>query len=59
MYSNRTKQEVSKLKITEILAKAEELQANLTKLNDSELNRIMGYMEGMLAFKESTEEEVN
>ncbi len=40
------------MKSSEILAKVEELQKNLSKLSPYELNRIAGYVEGLITAKE-------
>lgn len=47
---------VEKLKTTEILLKAEELQVNLSKLTEYELNRIAGYVEGLISAKDLKKE---
>lgn len=47
---------MEKLKTTEILLKAEELQVNLSKLTEYELNRIAGYVEGLISAKDLKKE---
>lgn len=44
------------MKVSEILLKTEELNKNLSKLTECELNRIAGYVEGLITAKELKEQ---
>ena len=45
------------MKVSEVLIKVEELNANLSKLTQCELNRIAGYVEGLISAKQLREAE--
>lgn len=40
------------MKTSEILVKTEELNKNLSKINEYELNRIIGYIEGLISARQ-------
>lgn len=40
------------MKTSEILVKTEELVKNIDKVNECELNRILGYMDGLISARE-------